>query len=73
MFKLFEAYKVINQDKNDLHVRSLVYDNILTFNLDQLKVFIDTKAEAKAMALIDKNQYLIKEVQAYRGDPMTCS
>ncbi len=52
---------------------SLIFDNILTFNLDHLKPFIGSADEAKAMALLDKNQYLIKEVQAYRGDPMTRS
>ena len=69
MFQLSGPYKVVSQEKNDVQVRSLVYDNILTFNLDHLKVFIGTEAEAKSMALLDKNQYLIKEVQAYRGDP----
>jgi hypothetical protein len=73
MFQLSGPYKVINQNKNDVQVRSLVYDNILTFNLDHLKVFIGSESEAKAMAMLDKNQYLIKEVQAYRGDPATRS
>jgi phospholipid-translocating ATPase len=69
MFQLSGPYRVVSQTKNDVQVRSLVYDNILTFHLDHLKVFIGTEAEAKSMALLDKNQYLIKEVQAYRGDP----
>jgi hypothetical protein len=73
MFQLSGPYKVISQEKNDVQVRSLIYDNILTFNLDHLKPFVGTDAEAKAMAWLDKNQYLIKEVQAYRGDPMTRS
>ncbi len=68
MFQLSGPYRVVSQTKNDVQVRSLVYDNILTFNLDHLKVFIGTEAEAKSIALLDKNQYLIKEVQAYRGD-----
>jgi hypothetical protein len=71
MFQLSGPFKVVKQNKNDVEVRSLVYDNILTFNLDHLKIFVGTEAEAKAMALLDKNQYLIKEVQAYRGDPVT--
>ena len=69
MFQLSGPHKVISQNKNDAQVRSLVYDNILTFNLDHLKVFVGTESEAKKMALLDKNQYLIKEIQAYRGDP----
>jgi hypothetical protein len=69
MFQLSGPYKVVSQEKNDVQVRSLVYDNILTFNLDHLKVFIGTESEARAMAMLDKNQYLIKEIQAYRGDP----
>jgi hypothetical protein len=73
MFQLSGPYKVLSQFKNDVEVRSLVYDNILMFNLDHLKPFIGTEAEAKAMALLDKNQYLIKEIQAYRGDPITRS
>lgn len=39
MFQLSSPYKVINQIKYDVQVYSLVYDNILTFNLDYLKVF----------------------------------
>lgn len=73
IFQLSGSYKVISQEKNDVQVRSLINDNILIFNLDHLKPFIGTAEEAKAMALLDKNQYLIKEVQAYRGDPMTRS
>lgn len=65
MFQLSGPYKVLSIFKNDVEVRSLVYDNILTFNLlDHLKPFIGAEAEAKAMALLDKNQYLIKEIQA---------
>jgi hypothetical protein len=71
MFQLSGPYRVISQNKNDVQVRSLVYDNILTFNLDHLKIFVGTESDAKAMALLDKNQYLIKEIQSYRGDPVT--
>lgn len=60
MFQLYGPYKIISQFKNDVQVRSLVYDNILTFNLDHLKVFVGIDEEARAMALLDKNQYLIK-------------
>jgi hypothetical protein len=73
MFQLSGPFKVILQVKNDVQVRSLVYDNILTFNLDHLKPFVGSDEEALEMALRDKNQYLINEVQAYRGDPMTRS
>jgi hypothetical protein len=36
-------YRVVSQEKNYVQVRSLVYDNILTFNLDHLKVFVGTE------------------------------
>lgn len=64
MFQLSGPYRVIKQIKNDVQVRSLVYDNVLTFNLDHLKIFVGTEDGVKAMALLDKNQYLIKEVKA---------
>jgi hypothetical protein len=73
MFQLAVPYRVISQYKNDVQVRSLVYDNILTFHLDQLKAFIGTDTEAKRMSLLDKDQYLIKSVVAYRGDPLVRS
>ncbi len=73
MFQLSGPCKVISQNKNNVQVRSLVYNSILTFNLDHLKIFLGTESEAKAMALLDKNQYLIKEIQSYRGDPMSRS
>ncbi len=47
MFQLSGPYKVISQYRNDVQVRSLVYDNILTFNLDHLKLFVGTEQEAK--------------------------
>lgn len=56
--------------KNDIQVRSLVYDNILTFNLDHLKLLVGSEKKAKQMDLLDKNQYLIKEMLAYLGDPL---
>ena len=70
MFQLSGPYRVISQHKNDVQVRSLVYDNIVTFNLDHLKLFVGSEQEAKQMALLDKNQCLITEILAYRGDPL---
>jgi hypothetical protein len=71
MFQLSRPYRVVSQTKNDVQVCSLVYDNIMTFNLDHLKLFVGSEQEAKQMALLDKNQYLlIKEILAYRGDPL---
>jgi hypothetical protein len=61
MFQLSGPYKVISQNKNEMQVRSLVYDNILTFNLDHLKIFIGTESEAKAIALLDKTSALSRK------------
>ena len=69
MFQLSGPFQVISQHKNDVQVRSLVYDNILTFNIDHLKFFVGTHADACAMARLDKDQYLIKSIRGYRGDP----
>ncbi len=68
MFQLSGPYRVISQHKNDVQVRSLFYDNIVTYNLDHLKLFVGSEQEAKQTALLDKNQYLITEIMAYRGD-----
>lgn len=73
IFQLVGPYRVLSQNKNDVQVRSLVYDNILTFHLDQLKPFFGTDDEAKKMACLDKDQYLIKEVKSYRGYPLVRS
>jgi hypothetical protein len=69
MFQLSGPYRVVSQHKNDVQVRSLVFDNIVTFNIDHLKLFIGAEHEARTMAMLDKNQYLITEILAYRGDP----
>jgi hypothetical protein len=55
MFQLSGPYKVVSQVKNDVQVRSLIYDNILTFNLDHLKFFIGTEYFVPESATIFKN------------------
>lgn len=69
MFQLSGPFQVVSQHKNDFQVRSLVYDNILTFNIDHLKIFVDTHEAACEMARLEKNQYLIKSIKGYHGDP----
>jgi hypothetical protein len=53
MFQLSGPYRVVSQHKNDVQVRSLVFDNIVTFNIDHLKLFIGTEHEARTMAMLD--------------------
>eukprot|EP00981_Chlorochromonas_danica_P015461 scaffold12287_cov199-Ochromonas_danica.AAC.1 len=43
--------------------------HILTFHLERLKLFTGTREEAFALACLDRDQYIIHEIIAYRGNP----
>ena len=65
-------YKVVTQDKNDVVVKDLVSGSIMThkpLHVENLKLFEGTDSEAYAQALLDRDQFVIREFLAYRGDP----
>lgn len=45
--------------------------HILTFHLERLKLFTGTREEAFALACLDRDQYIIHEIIAYRGNPLS--
>jgi len=65
-------YQVVQQVKNDVTCKDLVSGSIMThkpFHLENLKLFEGSDAEAYAQALLDRDQFVIREFLAYRGDP----
>ena len=60
---------MINQVKNDVEVRNLVYGHIKFLPVDRLKPFHESKEEAVALAQRDTEQYLVDRILAYKGDP----
>ena len=62
-------FEVINQVKNDVEVRNLVYGHIKFLPVDRLKPFHGSKEEAVALAQRDTEQYLVDRILAYKGDP----
>ena len=62
-------YEVIIQRKNDVTVRHLATGQVYDFHVERLKRFFGSKDDAKTAAYIDFDQYEIKEILAYRGDP----
>ena len=65
-------YQVVQQDKNDVICKDLVSGSIMThkpFHVENLKLFEGTDSDAYAQALLDREQFVIREFLAYRGDP----
>ena len=63
-------YIVIKQEKNDITVRHCITDVVSVLHVEQIKRFYGTLEEAKAMAMIDKEQFEIDIFLGYKGDPM---
>jgi hypothetical protein len=64
-------YEVLHQRNNDVECRHLVGAQIETFHVTRVKIFHGNKDEAYKAALLDNDQYVIQEILAYRGDPLT--
>eukprot|EP00973_Karenia_brevis_P090539 12403102-Karenia_brevis.AAC.1 len=64
-------YEVISQYKNDVTCKHMAEGHILTFHLERLKLFTGTREEAFALACLDRDQYIIHEIIAYRGNPLS--
>ena len=62
-------YVVSSQTKNDVMVKHLATDLTSTFYVGDLKAFFGTLADAKHLASIDADQYVVQRVTAHRGDP----
>jgi len=62
-------YQVVEQRNNDISIRHLNTGAISLEHIDDLKPFVGDYATAKALSLADFNQYVIKQIHSYRGDP----
>jgi len=68
--KYVGPYVVISQTKNDVACRHIILGHVKDFHVSRLKFFHGTEEEAKRAAMIDNDQYVIKKIHSYRGDPL---
>ncbi len=64
-------FKVIRQRNNDVECRHLVGDFITTLHVSRLKRFHGSHDKAYKMALLDNDQFVVKQIVTYRGEPQT--
>ncbi len=69
--KFTGPYEVINQDKNDVTCKHIILGDIKVFHVTRLKMFFGDIDEARRVAMIDNDQYVVIKFIAYRGDPLT--
>ena len=69
--KFLGPYSVVHQIKNDVTCRNLITDAVTVFHVTRLKLFVGSHETAYQHALRDNDQYVIAEIKAYRGDPLT--
>eukprot|EP01042_Synura_sphagnicola_P005257 gene5257-biopygen5596 len=62
-------FKVISQYKNDVQAQHLSSGEAKTLHVSRLKLFHGSEQDAFNMAMLDRDQYLVQAIQAYRGDP----
>jgi hypothetical protein len=48
-----------------------VQGSIHAFHVTRLKIFYGSRDEATKLAMVDYNQFVVKQILAFRGDPMT--
>jgi hypothetical protein len=61
-------YEVLYHDKNDVTVRHLASNKTSVLFVSNLKAFFGSREEARKLASIDADQYLVSAVTANRGD-----
>jgi hypothetical protein len=62
-------YQVVSQTKNDVTCKHIVLHFIEKFHVTTLGMFHGTPEEAHRMALLDKNQHVVRYIDAHRGEP----
>ena len=67
--KYIGPYEVLNQESNDVTCRHVNLGHVKVFHVEKLKLFHGTMDQARKIALLDQDQYLIAEIRAYRGNP----
>ncbi len=67
--KFAGPYEVISQDRNDVHCRHLVEGSIHVFHVSRVKRFFGSYEDARRMAMLDHEQFVVQSINAYKGDP----
>jgi len=67
--KFYGPYEVISQVKNDITCKHIILGHVKVFHVTRVKMFHGSLPEAKRMAMLDNDQYVITRFVAYRGDP----
>ena len=62
-------YEVINHSKNDIECRHLVLKTEHKFHVSRVKPFFGSYEDAISCAKLDQNQYYIKYIKYYTGNP----
>ena len=66
-------YEVQQQIKNDVAIKHLATGNAETEFVSRLSLFIGSREDATAAAFADSNQYHVKAILGYQGNPMARS
>ena len=69
--KFMGPYKVLKQIKNDIECKHVVLGSIFKFNVENVEPFWGSDEEAYKVALLDHDQFVVRAVLAYKGDPLT--
>jgi len=67
--KFVGPYEVIEQTKNDVRCRHIIMGNVQEFHVTRLKIFHGSLEDAKRVAMIDNDQYVMQRFITYRGNP----
>ncbi len=62
-------YEVVTSAKADVQCKHLVTGAIATYHMDKLKPCFSNSEDAYEAAMVDYNQYVVKEILSYTGDP----
>ena len=62
-------FEVIRQTKNDVECRHLAMGNIKVLHVTRLKLFVGSREEAYKAALLDADQFVIRKIHYWRGNP----
>jgi len=62
-------YKVLAQTKNDVEAQHMATGAIRSIYVADLKAFFGSHDEARQLASVDADQFLVTQISAYRGDP----
>ena len=64
-------FEVINHDKNDVTCRHINLGFVKVFHVSRLKIFHGDLEDARKIAILDQDQFLVLKIHSYRGEPLT--